>query len=418
MQILADYQTNMESHLQEMRLFRVILLLGVGLFCLASGAQILSNLGKLMESLMYGYHNFSSIPSSYRLIFCALGIYGCYLYYGLLQENIYRYRTEEGEKFTFTFFLLFVQCLVNAVVGAFLVLINGRSSSEKPSKFYQMYVCIGSSYIMAMLFSNQALQYVSYPLQALGKSSKMVPVMFMGVLVRGKKYSWFEYACVGLITAGITLFQLFGNKKKLSSASTHSDEEQNFGIMLLLLSLFFDGVTGAFQDKLKDMKIACTPHESMTLTNTVAVFITFFCSLYTNQFVDGFTFCMKNTEILYRIAYFALMSAIGQHFIFLTVANFNSLILTTITTTRKFFTILLSVFINRNPLAIEQWGSVFLVLAGLVGEIFDKYTKSKKTQKTTTAKAEAEAKKGSGESHHQSNGSSNGTENNNKDKNL
>lgn len=188
--------------------------------------------------------------------------------------------------------------------------------------------------------------------------------------------------------------------------------------MLLLLSLFFDGVTGAFQDKLKDMKIACTPHESMTLTNTVAVFITFFCSLYTNQFVDGFTFCMKNTEILYRIAYFALMSAIGQHFIFLTVANFNSLILTTITTTRKFFTILLSVFINRNPLAIEQWGSVFLVLAGLVGEIFDKYTKSKKTQKNTTAKAEAEAKKGSGESHHQSNGSSNGTENNNKDKNL
>ena len=116
---------------------------------------------------------------------------------------------------------------------------------------------------------------------------------------------------------------------------------------------------------------------------------------------------MKNTEILYRIAYFALMSAIGQHFIFLTVANFNSLILTTITTTRKFFTILLSVFINRNPLAIEQWGSVFLVLAGLVGEIYDKYTKSKKTQATT---AKAEAKKGSGES--------NGTEKNDKDKNL
>lgn len=56
----------------------------------------------------------------------------------------------------------------------------------------------------------QALKYVSYPTQALGKSCKMVPVMLLGVLIRGKKYRAFEYLCVALVTVGITLFQLYG----------------------------------------------------------------------------------------------------------------------------------------------------------------------------------------------------------------
>lgn len=40
----------------------------------------------------------------------------------------------------------------------------------------------------------------------------MVPVMLFGVLIRGKKYKPFEYFCVALVTAGITLFQLYGTR--------------------------------------------------------------------------------------------------------------------------------------------------------------------------------------------------------------
>lgn len=34
----------------------------------------------------------------------------------------------------------------------------------------------------------------------------MVPVMIMGTLVGGKKYSMVEYGCVGLIAGGVSLF--------------------------------------------------------------------------------------------------------------------------------------------------------------------------------------------------------------------
>lgn len=43
-------------------------------------------------------------------------------------------------------------------------------------------------------------------MQVLAKSCKMVPVMIMGTLVGGKRYSTIEYLCVGLIAGGVSLF--------------------------------------------------------------------------------------------------------------------------------------------------------------------------------------------------------------------
>ncbi len=45
------------------------------------------------------------------------GIYTCYLYYGVLQEQIYRPDEVDGSRFQYTLFLLFVQCFVNLLVA-------------------------------------------------------------------------------------------------------------------------------------------------------------------------------------------------------------------------------------------------------------------------------------------------------------
>ncbi len=51
--------------------------------------------------------------SKINLIISVGGIYGCYLLSGLLQEDIYVYRAENGGRFIYTFFLLWIQCIVN-----------------------------------------------------------------------------------------------------------------------------------------------------------------------------------------------------------------------------------------------------------------------------------------------------------------
>jgi UDP-galactose transporter B1 len=65
-----------------------------------------------------------------------------------------------------------------------------------------MYAICSLSYLGAMLASNEALQYVSYPTQVLGKSIKPVPVMLLGVLIARKSYPKLKYVCVLMIVTG------------------------------------------------------------------------------------------------------------------------------------------------------------------------------------------------------------------------
>jgi UDP-galactose transporter B1 len=315
-----------------------------------------------------------ALPSEVKLLICAGGIYASYLTFGVLQEQIFKYRGPQGERFTATLFLLWVQCLVNALFALAFMLAGSRSSQKIPLFNFGL---TGTSYILAMLFSNEALKYVSYPTQALGKSCKMVPVMLFGVLIRGKKYRPIEYFCVFLVTLGITMFQLYGGKKKGGHGSGKAEEGDSlYGVLLLLLSLVMDGVTGAVQDKLKTI---CRPtvHEFMFYTNMAGVLVCSVLVLPTGQFIQGTRFCLEHPALFSTMAWLSLTSALGQNFIFLTIKYFDALVLTTVTTTRKFFTILVSVVMYGHALNSKQWLSVLLVFCGLSGEVYDKYEKKK-----------------------------------------
>jgi drug/metabolite transporter (DMT)-like permease len=58
----------------------------------------------------------------------------------------------------------------------------------------------------------------------------------------------------------------------------------------------------------------------------------------------------------------------------------------TVTTTRKFFTVLASVVIYDHTLSGQQWGGVVLVTAGLSLELFGKFRKSQ-VEHTTRLKS-------------------------------
>lgn len=87
------------------------------------------------------------------------------------------------------------------------------------------------------------------------------------------------------------------------------------------------------------------------------------------------TILSENPSLLWALVLFSLCSAFGQVFVFWTIREFNALTLTTITTTRKFFTILVSVVVHGNALVGKQWFAVATVFAGLFLEAFDKEPK-------------------------------------------
>lgn len=200
--------------------------------------------------------------------------------------------------------------------------------------------------------------------QVLAKSCKMVPVMILGTIIGGKRYSVLEYICSGLIGGGISLFAA----QSMSGASSKlSNPNAALGYTLCALNLVLDGYTNAAQDQIHAQYKATSSLVTMCWMN-------FWCSLYNAAFLfifssSGFKmldFCMQHQQAALDVLLFCVCGAVGQLFIFRTIREFGSLTNTMITTTRKFFNILLSVLWNGNALVPQQWAAVFMVFSGLL----------------------------------------------------
>jgi UDP-galactose transporter B1 len=103
------------------------------------------------------------------------------------------------------------------------------------------------------------------------------------------------------------------------------------------------------------------------------------------QLAEGLAFCSLHPPAVPLIALAALSMAAGQNFIFFTLANFDALTLATITTTRKFFTIIVSALYYQHQFGTRQQAGVALVFLGLVLELANKYAAKQKEREGGTA---------------------------------
>ena len=293
-----------------------------------------------------GGKSIDEIPKGLAMFIGSAGIFLSFSFFAVMQEDVYK-KAYGGELFKSTFFCLVLERGINALVAFLGVTLLGKSGLNIPhSDIFNS----GVSQMLAMAASNEALRYVSYPTQVLGKSCKMVPVMAGGIVLGGKRYSMIEYAQVVLITIGVCVFN-FGGKSKKGGA------DSPFGLALIGLSLFMDMVTGGLQDKVKTRTKELNPtaagpkrpsmHESMLWTNVSGLIVALALAIVTGHFSSGLKFCSDHPQCLMAIITYSLSSAVGQNFVYFTLTQFNPLVLTTVTTTRKIFSTLYSVF--RNP---------------------------------------------------------------------
>ncbi|KAH8925904.1 UAA transporter [Atractiella rhizophila] len=183
------------------------------------------------------------------------------------------------------------------------------------------------------IFGFASLRYISFPTMILGKSCKLIPVMLMNIILYRRKFAAHKYAVVAIVTSGISVFMLMGEQHGTGEKRKGAESSSLLGIILLLINLIIDGSLS-------------------------------------NQFWVALEFIQKYPSVLRDLLLFSLFGALGQIFIFLTLANFGSLTLVTITVLRKLFTMILSVFIYHHDLSAGQWGGVTLVFAGIAIEAY------------------------------------------------
>ncbi|XP_038077782.1 solute carrier family 35 member B1-like [Patiria miniata] len=309
------------------------------------------------------------------LIVCFVGIFVCYFYYGILQEKITRSDYGNGEtkeRFNYFFCLVLVQCIINALFAKSVLLFSKPGKDTTTTKLYAL---CSITYLGAMVASNSALKYVSYPFQVLGKSCKPIPVMLLGVLLARKRYPLVKYLCVLLIVIGVAIFVYKDSK----ASSSVTESFFGYGEMLLILSLTLDGLTGVTQEKMRS-EHQTGSHYMMANVNLWSIVYLTITVLVTGEVFEFLEFVSRYPYVVWNILTFGVASALGQHFIFVTVTTFGPLTCSIMTTTRKFFTILGSVILFANPLVPRQWAGVLLVFTGLgLDSIFGK-TKPQKAK--------------------------------------
>jgi UDP-galactose transporter B1 len=232
-----------------------------------------------------------------------------------------------------------------------------------------LFALSGATQVCAKAFTSLALAYgVSFPVVTLAKSGKMVPVMIGSLLLGGASYTLREYASVAAIIAGTTIVST--GKKSSGPASSM------MGIAFVVLSLVCDGITGGVQKRLKakgkEKGVEPKPYDMMFWTNLFMAVTAAAFSLVLSEFQSGVAFCLANPVILNKILKFAVCSAVGQSFIFYTIANFDPLVCTTVTTTRKVFSVLLSIFLNGHQMSPQGWFGITLASGGILSELQDK----------------------------------------------
>lgn len=301
----------------------------------------------------------AKMSSSKKLIIYALAIFVCYFYVGILQERITRSKYGDDDIFTFTLTLVFLLCLVSVIFAKILLMTLMKQGKDSTSTKY--YASCALSYVGAMVASNMALVHINYPTQVVGKSCKPIPMMILGVLIGNKRYSLRKYIFVTMIVVGICLFML----KDQKTSDSKSDSYIGKGQLLLLVSLALDGFTGGIQERMKSEHKTKSGHMMYNI-NLWSVLVLGPALFMTGELWSFTAFVTKYPYVISNLVVFSLLSALGQMFIFLMVAEFGPLPCSIVTTTRKFFTVLGSVVIFGNSLSSRQWLGTLVVFTGLI----------------------------------------------------
>jgi UDP-galactose transporter B1 len=339
----------------------------------------------------------AALARAATLLACVAGIYGAYLTQGVLQERLST-RRYGGARFPHLAALNAFQSWACAAWAAALLgvrtlvkhLRSSTPASTRPRRGAAAAAAARKPPLRAYLrpaLSNcagpalgfQALRYISYPAQVLAKSSKMLPVMALGAALHGKRYSAAEYACCLAITGGVALFAA---RSAPHAARRLAAPNAPLGYALCLLNLLLDGYTNVAQDEVHRRWPGGGALEMMAGMNLwsgllylpllfpppplPALAARLFGLALPAAGREVLAFCAANAAAARDLALFCACGALGQLFIFATIAAFSSLTNTLVTTTRKFFSILGSVAWNGTPLAGAQWGAVGLVFGGLL----------------------------------------------------
>lgn len=146
---------------------------------------------------------------------------------------------------------------------------------------------------------------------------------------------------------------------------------------MLALSITADAL---FSDNQAYAKVYFKPTSNHLFTSTsfFAFLYVFIFSFISGEGVEQLRFCWTHPSIITDILVMSILQVLGQISIYYVILNFKQHIFPLISTTRKVFSVLLSIVIFGHSLTGMQWLSILLVFGGLAYELAEELHAKKK----------------------------------------
>jgi adenosine 3'-phospho 5'-phosphosulfate transporter B2 len=313
-----------------------------------------------------------------RFGFCFIGLQLSYLTWGYMQELIMTTTFEPTPsapdgKFPSAAFCVFSNRFLAILVAIVAVRMRkGAVLANNVAPLVAFAPCALSN-TMSSWSQYASLRYVSFPVQTVFKSSKIIPVMIMGKVLKGTNYPMSQYVEALLITIGVAVFSI-------ASKSSDSDTSTEVvGLLFMCLYVTFDCFTSQWQDKIyvKYGRANVDPYQMMLGVNSSAILMTTAGLVLGGDIPKIIEFFKVNPTVFQYNVITAITSASGQLFIYTTIKEFGPIVFTVIMTTRQMISICISSILFGHTMGVKALIGAGLVFGVLFYQIRKKYLAKK-----------------------------------------
>jgi len=360
-----------------------------------------------------------------KMIYIIL-LYVFYLFGGLFNEKLtkteYEYtdidnnNTKKIFKFKYPSISLCFPSILSFVISSFMLKRMKekyyKSKTESPITSQDKSI-IGILHIISSFTAQTALMYLDFIVKTIGKSCKSASIMFIYFLntipfcnrllkkllnnqnkiVEDKKDKIHikDVIKVLMTTTSVILFNLSSDSKKEKNKENYNNNY--FGIIILLISLFSDGLLSLKENMIKNNIINDKKYEgynnllSWKYMNIFS-FFTFsfaFCQIILNLFFGDYIHIFKiifsNKILLKDLFSYAIFDVLGQSVLYIFLGKFGPLALSMVTSVRKILSISISILYFGKSISFPQSISLFLASSIIFWEIYEKNNKKSTTEK-------------------------------------
>lgn len=293
---------------------------------------------------------------SFMGVVASLGIYG------VLQERIMS-SAYDGQVWGQSAFLVFC----NRLIAFDLALIYAIASRQPLSPQVPVWRFAGVSLlnVTATTCQYEALKWVSFPVQVMGKTMKMLPVMVWGIVMSQQQYPASDWIAAAFVTFGIFIFIATGN----ISASQADQDSSAYGLLLLLGFLAADSLTSTSQEALLKRKKVCKMNQ-MLYVNALSAVVSACAVLGGEGLGTAARFCVTHPRFLCDVFVLSTVAMASQVCILSVLQLFGALALAAAMNVRQLLSIVLSCIIYGHRVTPLQAVGLTMAFVGLFGKTF------------------------------------------------